>query len=332
MALILFDGFEALPAVRSDVSLSTGTTMTAVEGRDGVGKAAVGAGIGQIITYPVPSVDTLIYGFGWFPLTSVSNLVRFYSGAGTLQLQFNIEADGRITIKRGSTTIQTSTLTISFNVWHYIEVKCTLADAGGIFIMKVDGVEFLNFTGDTRNTGTDTQFTSVQTYMRASALNGHLDDVVILDGTGPAPYNDFIGERVVKAVRPAANGANSDWVGSDADSVDNYALVNKVTPDVTTYVGATTPGDKDTYDFGAVSGLASVDAVQVAVYAQKSDSGSKLLKTVAVDGVDEVQSGIIPLSTTPQLLVGTMMQTAPDGGAWTQAKVNSAEYGVVVDT
>lgn len=216
--------------------------------------------------------------------------------------------------------------------WNYVELKATLADAGGTAIVRLNGVEVINFTGDTRSGGSDTAWTACT----FDSGNNHVqhDDLYILDGTGPAPYNDFLGDVKVETVVPTGNGTTSQLTGSDGNSTDNYLLVDELPVSVTDYAGSSTVGDKDTYAMGNISTASGqVFAVQASALAFKSDAGVANMKVVErVSSGTERESTSTPLTASPGAWITTGPRTAdPDSAAWTIASVNSAEFGTKVD-
>jgi hypothetical protein len=168
--------------------------------------------------------------------------------------------------------------------------------------------------------------------VRLPTLNDNrIDDLYVCDGTGSAPYNDFLGERVVKAKRLVGNGAASQWTGSDGNSTDNYLLLDEDPLNTTDYVASSTAGQQDLYALSAATGLLSVDAVQVAAYTSKSDSGARSWKPLIRNTAGTVDTGAaVALSTTWTLQQGAVRQTDPAGAAWTTTTVNGIQAGAEV--
>lgn len=268
-------------------------------------------------------------------LTTAAWLTLRGDAGATSHLNVIFDSVGHLVLRRGTTTLATSAQTASAGVWYYLEVKATIADAGGVCVVRVDGVDWINFTGDTRNAGTATTIDSLRLIGAGSGTSGTItwDDMYVCDGTGAAPYNDFIGDHKVETLRPAGNGASSQFVGSDGNSVDNYLLVNEVTPDPADYVGSGVAGSRDLYDTGDLAATTSgtVRAVQVQLYAAKSDAGTATVKTAirSPSGVVDASTAQ-PLSTTYAMLNGPIRLTDPDGAAWTIGTVNGMQVGAEV--
>jgi hypothetical protein len=333
MALLVMDGFEFAPLVRSAYTVSGGSILVAT-GRDGVGKA-LQTQTGSVVI-PV-SAATVIIGIGVAIPSGAygsgpSSFFQIWGDAGATQhLTFQIDANGHVTVKRGSvsgTLLGTGTNAISSNAWHWFEIKATIADAGGIVVVKVDGITEINFTGDTKNAGTLTTVSTV--VIPGGGSPSAFDDLVICDATGSAPFNDFFGEKVIRMKRPNGNGATNQWIGSDADSVNNYLLVDDPPPvSSTDYTGSPTATERDLYALSSATGLASVDAIQNIAYVAKSDAGVRSVKTVTRNaGGTVTASPAVPLSTTYVLAQGGIEQTDPSGAAWTPTNINTIQAGV----
>ena len=115
---------------------------------------------------------------------------------------------------------------------------------------------------------------------RLAAANAY-DDVYIADTTG-SYNNDFLGELTVEHLRPASDDT-AQWLGSDANSVDNYALVDEAgTYNGADYVASSTVGQRDLYvPTASTQPITSpVVGVVVAAVAMKTDAGTRTAKLV----------------------------------------------------
>jgi hypothetical protein len=338
--IVHFDGYETGSSLLSNTTIP-GTSAVSTTGRDGVGVAVRGNGAGSILKTFTSGSDTIFWHQGtrvtdgYFGSTSISGIlfnVRTDSGA-SIHLSANIDATGHITLRRGNsagTVIQTSTLTFPTGFgWHSIEGKATVHDTTGECIIKVDGVEWINFTGDTRNAGTSTR-PDAMSFGVDSGLGPFQDDFLIVDTTG-ASNNSWTGEISIVGIRPSGNGANSGLTGSDGNSTDNYLLVDEVALNTSDYVGSATTGALDTYDMTAVGKTGTVVAVQNLAYAAKSDAGTKSFKHVTrSSGGTLLKSSDVALSTTYLVYSGPIWLQDADSLDWTVSRVNSAEFGFEV--
>jgi hypothetical protein len=251
-------------------------------------------------------------------------------GASVSHLTIGTNALGNMLLRFGNaagTIIATSTQNISAGVWYYIEAKVVISDTVGICVVKLNGVTWINFSGDTKNAGTLSSVSNIQLGWSTSVTAW--DDLILMDDTGAAPYNDFIGERVIRPMRPNGVGAVTGLTPNSA--VANWTTVDEDPWSATADYNSATATATDTYAFSDVSGLTSVDAVQVAMYALKMDSGSRNIRAVQrTSGGTQVESVDFPLSTTIAPYQGAIRLTDPSGATWTQSLVNSAEYGVKI--
>jgi len=335
MARILADGFETNGLLKPSMVASSGVNFPT--GRDGVGHAYTGGNASATLVTTLPStLSTIILGVGAKCTSSVLGqtgsaygLTLYGDANATSHLTVNVDASNHITLRRGAgngTIIATATLTVPVNTWFYLEVKATIADSGGICIVKVDGTEHINFTGDTKNAGTLTTFSGFN-LMGSSAWT--LDDLFVLDATGSAPYNDFIGDVSIKGLRPNGNGASSQYLGSDGNSTDNYLLTDEDPWNTTDYVGDSTAGNRDLYEHGDLAIVGTVHCVQEHIYAQKSDGGARSIKTAKRSTGGTVLAGSSQaLSTSWTLYSSALDATDADGVDWTVSTVNSHQFGV----
>lgn len=341
MAIIDLDGYETGTTLMPNHTMS-GTPATG-SGRDGVGVSLRGSAGGSFLQrYFTSGSDTVYWHQGilvngsaaWNTgLTGSYFFILLADSGAVSHLSADIDATGHLRLRRGGvggTSIQTSTQVFpTSSAWLSMEVKATIHDTTGECVIKVNGVEWINFTGDTRNAGTSTRPDMIQ--LGAGNPGFWCDDFLMNDTTGAA-NNSWTSEVSIVGIRPAGNGANSALVGSDADSVNNYLLVDDPIPfNTTDYVGSVTNGALDTYDMNTIAKTGTVLAVQQLTYAAKSDATGKSFKHVMRSATPAlVKSGVIPLSTTYALYAGPVWTTDGDGTAWTVAKVNAHEFGFEV--
>jgi hypothetical protein len=333
MALQLYDGFEIAPTQRNGLTCSSGVLVsnTGRTGGKSVGLSASGANT-QI---PLPTPAAICYvgiafketGSAWGSTSAGAYLLNTWGDAGAVQhVTINVSNDGHITVRRGGangTIIATSTLTITANAWHYLEARIVVSDASGEVIVRVDGAEYINATGlDTKNGGTATTVSTIGFGQFGSCV---YDDLYVCDGTGAAPYNTFLGDKVIRRATPDGAGASTGFTPSAGS---NYQCVDEDPWTTADYVAAAAAAT-DLYSHSDVSGFSSVDATQVITYSLKTDAGARTLRTVTRSAVGtSAESADLALPTSVAVVQGPIRQTDPDGAAWTQSLVNSAQYGV----
>lgn len=341
MTLLLMEGFEnvvdsgnnATPLQLGNWSGSSVAVNTANGRLGGLGVIPIGSTISPLI----PPLTEIIIGCAVkipdISVNGASNYIFYLVGDGTStgHLSVTTTAGGALQIRRGNgtaTVIATSpTGLIQSGVWGYVEFRATIADAGGKAIVRWNGVEAINFTGDTKNGGTNT--TIDMTYFGGGNIHCY-DDIYIIDPTtGSAPYNDFLGDVRIQSIFPNGNGSFSQGTGSDADSVDNYALIDEARAASTTdYVDLST-GEKDTYSYQdtTLPATSTIYAVQAVTHAQKTDTGFITTADVARLGANE-SVGTASVPGTSAEIKRTIWTSKPGGGAWTVTDVNNAEFGV----
>jgi hypothetical protein len=187
------------------------------------------------------------------------------------------------------------------------------------------------FTTDVAITG-DTNLTS-------ATIAGGLD-----------PNSGFPRDAFIFGLIPNGN-SSSQLVGSDADSTDNYLLVDDRPMDdataITTYVEeTTTPGNRDIYELENVSArgfvaadIASIVTVELNAVAQRDGTGINNLAFVHedVDGASgEIDSADQGLATTPEghseLLEEASTGVDWDSGATVITKVDALRIGVKLNS
>jgi hypothetical protein len=259
-----------------------------------------------------------------------TRIFNFQSDAGaTVHTTLRILPSGQVQVQRGDgTVLATSSFAqpMTPNTWHYVEFKATLHDTTGSVYVRVDEVQVIAATGlDTKNGGTKTVYDHVFVNTDQAC---YWTDVYVCNGAGTV-NSDFLGDIIVETLLPSGNGNSSVLVGSDGNSVNNYALVNEATPDSTTYVGSATTGDKDTYVFADLAHTSgAILGVVVSSYAAKSDAGARTGREVVRSaGTDYPSATDQALSTTYAAYKEVHEVNPATAAAWNIAAVNAAEFG-----
>lgn len=343
MALLFFDGFEtyATADITKDWNSTTGTVaINSAAGRRG-GGALLAPNSSQTAAYVAKTLPgnyaTLICGFSFkFNAMPTIGGVNIFSlrDAGQTQIIIVLNTDGTLSISRGGiTTLGTTTYTLTTNTEYYIEFKATIHDTTGSFELRIDGVNQLSATNqDTKNTANAHANQLLLGATNNPNVMGSIytyDDLYVLDTTGSAPTNDFLGDCRVDAVLANADGNYTQWTPSTG--TDHYALVDDITPNTTDYNSSSTVGQKDSYAMtNPTLNSSTIYGVRAKVAAHKDDAGTKSIKVGVRSGTSDSLSSGQSLATS-QLYYSNIHTTDPNtGAAWTQSGLDNME--VVVET
>lgn len=299
-------------------------------GRNGTNGMQLVSTDAPTITKTIDAQATWVVGFAIKFASVVANGFFKLLDAGSDQLELRLNSSGNVVLTRAGTTLATGTQVLTGVTFYFVELKTTIADAGGTAIVRINGVEDINFTGDTKATANATA-NQIQFWNQGNVTQNY-DDLYVCDGTGGAPTDTFLGDVRVQATYPSGNGNSSQLVGQDADSTDNYLNVDETAQDGdTTYVESSTVGNKDTYAFGNLTPTTgTVYGVQVLPFAKKTDAGTRSIVSVARLSGTEVDSAVKTL-TTDYIYLPDIREAKPGGGTWSITDVNNAEFGIKIN-
>lgn len=341
MTLLWTEGFESVAAnaatgLPKGTTGAVGTVNTSYGRYGGTGYQIGNGGTNWAIFGPQ---TTLIVGLGVrfaaYPAVNANAmLMSFYNVTTASRLSVTVNGRGGLDLRLGAgdgTVIASSVDNLTqLNVYGYLEMKATMADSGGTAIVRWNGVEVINFTGDTRSAGTGTTWDTLLTYGINMTL--WLDDLYIANADGPAPNNDFLGDVRVVTIYPNGNGNSSQGTGSDANSTDNYLLVDEAGAVTTADYVDLSAAEKDTYTYQDISGFAAgitVYGVHVVSSVAKTDAG-------AISGAHVARYSSTESTATAKAMPATVgiisdiFETKPTGGAWSSlAEINGTEFGLV---
>jgi len=269
---------------------------------------------------------------GFYLGYSPGGIMELLDSAGSAQIFIGILTGSYLLqLRRGSyngAVLATSELSMPVNTWVCVEVYAKIADASGQIIVKIDGDEWINYSGDTQNTANANaamiRFGCASVHEKFIAYS-YYDDIAVNDTAG-AQNNSWIGRGGIVGLFPNGAGTHTDW---DPNTGTNYEAVDEKPHDSdTTYVSTTTADEVDTY---AMADLANSDyvvsAVQWLAAARLDEAGSAAIKPVLRQGGTDYAGDSQGLDIT-YAYKKKIYDTAPNGDAWTYANVNAIEAGV----
>ena len=229
-----------------------------------------------------------------------------------------------------------STTILAVGVWVHVAVKFKAHATTGTVEVQINGITEI---GPLTSIDTSTSDTGVSALVLGATIPDTVipsidfDDVVICDTSGTT-NNDFLGDQQVLQRKPVGNGNSSQLLGSDANSTDNYLLVDDDTDpdDDTTYNQSATTGDKDTYAYEDLPAeITTIKAVGVRTIGKKLTAAAKDVKAVARSSGTEADSGPLGFIDGAYTARRAVFEVDPNTStAWTPTTYNAAEFGAKI--
>jgi hypothetical protein len=344
MALLFIDSFDHYnigsitrkwnaPALTDTSSGAIGT------GRYGTGNYKV-TGAQKSVMKVLGTSTTLIAGFAFKGTGSMSIsaaiILRFYD-AGTAQVELRVNADLTLSFTRGATTLGTSTVALNAGVWSYLECKCTFHNTAGVVEVRQNGTAIIgpltnqNTRSTSNNSANSLAIGFVSAGSGAFGTSGEFDDFYVCDDTGGSPQNTFLGDVRIDALAPSGNGAHSDWTAS---SGANYTDVDEQPEnDDTDYVFSNTVNNVDTYAFNdMVSPSATIYGEQLNLQVRKTDGGLRGAAPVTRQSSTDYVGSTSNVAESYYDIREIRVLDPATNLAWTDAGINSAEFGIKLIT
>ena len=226
--------------------------------------------------------------------------------------------------------------------WHYIEIRMRQSATVGQIEIHVNGEQLINATNlDTQGDSGETFFDTIR-FLGGEASSTTvtteqvlIDDIYILDVTGAAPTNTFLGPTKVEGLFPTAEGATINFTPSTG--TNNAALVDENPKnDDTDYNSSTdTASNKDLFAAGNLSTITgTIYGVQITAQARSTNGFPVGLQCIVAEGTPTQGTGnVIEVSTDSKYLsVQHLFEDNPDtAAAWVVAEVNGMEIGYEID-
>jgi hypothetical protein len=222
----------------------------------------------------------------------------------------------------GGTVLGTGTANVGVNVWQYLELKVVVSATVGTVELRLDGATSPDITASGLNTGAVNVNEIVVGFVNAAT---YYDDIYVVDTSGSAPTNTWLGDSRVETLYPSSNGTNTAWTGVYTD-VDDPATFDSDT----TYISSATPGDLETYGMTNLSvATGTVFAVQTNLIARKDDAGLRTIAPVIrTGGTDYAGTTTATLSSSYLDYTQLYDRQDPVAADWSVTTVNAMEAGV----
>jgi hypothetical protein len=231
-----------------------------------------------------PNASTVISNFALCkPEQAGSTIATLYNGNHS-QAYISMDATGIISLYNASGLIISGTKKILRSNWYWINWKVTIGP-NATSQLWIDGV--LDHDVLSANTGVGyLSSTSVQFVggNHPAGVNGNvlIDDLFILDDSGPAPWNDILPDTHIFTAFPNGN-ISVTWTPNTA--AWNYAEIDESPDDGdTTYVGTNLPQNTDIYSVFPNPNRSPVQIVQINWVARKDSTGNRYIQ-IQTDGV-----------------------------------------------
>lgn len=248
------------------------------------------------------------------------------------QVDVRVTNDGAFQFTRNGSVIATSgPYLITFGSWNYMEVKVTISSSGGVIILRLNGQTFMTQTGlNTQTSGNNyVNQVRIQPFSASGNYNFRIDDVCILDNSGPSPQNDFLGECRVQTQWPSANGDTNQF--STVGALTNYQAVDETISDGdTSYVKSGTVGYIDDYTMGTVNLTGTIYGVQVNLTQRKDDVGVRSICPVIKSGGTFYEGNAVACGSDYAVTQKIWPLEPYGAAAWTNASVNAMTAGIKI--
>jgi len=261
-------------------------------------------------------------------MTSIAvahQLIR-WTKAGTILGSVRMNSTtAKLEIYTGTGTLVATSANSLLATTHYLlETHIKISDAVGAIDVRIDGVDFVSFAGDTQPGG-DTTFDALIGYTTGTL---YLDDLAFNDTTGGVD-NSWCGDGKVVMLPPSAAGDTTQWTPSAGS---NWQNVDEVPPTADTdYNSANVSGYVDLYN--TTTFTIPANHVIKRVYAEARTREETAAGDVLQFGVKT--NSVAYWSASQQQLtsygryVGDEYRTNPNTSvAWTQGELDALQVGV----
>ena len=271
--------------------------------------------------------------------TNGNILLTLRDNAGTTQITIQLnQYTGQVQVRRGAynSTVIGRGGELHQDRWNCIEFRLLVDDApGGVFQLKVDGTQVIDFAGDTQETANANvlsfEIGGVDGVL-GNACIGYYDDIAFNDVAGGV-NDSWIGRGGIPAIFPEGVGNSTDLQLHPNTGEANWEDVDEKPPDDdTTYVFDDLVDDHDSYETEDLIATGTISAVQWLARAKAVLVGApEIMRVLRIGGTDYDGAADIAIDAAYDYYT-EILDLDPDAGpgVWTVAAVNGMELGVKI--
>lgn len=232
---------------------------------------------------------------------------------------------GRLQVYNNSTFLGQSDEIVRQNAWAYIEMK-VITGASGYVEVRLNGRTVLTLSGvDTRPGSVEAYHSRLFWFFGSGNLN-YFDDLYVLDGT--PGLNDFLGPVKVVTAYPSADTEVHEYQRQPDETQQHHDYVNQpVCDDDTTYKQSTEIAQTDLYEADTLLTPTTIHGVQLVTDCRNSDGNPSDIYQVAKLNGTLSDGAKQTITTSNYTTVRRIMETDPEGNAWTLNNFNNTQFG-----
>jgi hypothetical protein len=262
------------------------------------------------------------------------SIIQFWDTA-TSQMELRINSSGNLFLSRNNTTLATSSSNLSNNIWYYIEFLCTISPSisSNQCMVNVNNTNWLNLPAGTNTRATSNSYANMVSFLAAfqgsyfTGIATQIDDLYILDGTGSAPLNTFLGDSRVEAHFPSQNGSLTNWTPSSGNA---FGCINDpLTNSDSNFISSSTVNNVSSFPTTPLSSSpTTIFGMQLSHSSRKSDAGTRQVQDfVRLSSTN--YPGVTNNLSNSYSQYSTIYPNDPSTSLpWTLSNLNAVELGV----
>jgi hypothetical protein len=236
-------------------------------------------------------------------------------------LQYS-SASSRLEIYYGGTLAATGVHEFRRYITYHIEIYVLIANENGRFVVKLNGVTDIDYTGDTQGSDTSNQMDRIRfgSFGGTTGTSIYVDDVIVDD-------SNFPGDTRIQKIAINGAGTTTQWTPSIGV---NYQCVDEIPADDADYVYTNTVDQIDSYNVTSLEGeIESVKCIQVQARAKKEglSTPQNLQLGVRTNAIDYF-GGSQALESDYKGFSEIWESNPATSSAWTKAVIDDLEIGI----
>lgn len=228
----------------------------------------------------------------------------------------------------------------NINVWNWVELRVKMSSSSttndGIVELWLNNQKIISNTACVTKNYASTYYRGIglcTEYGASNDFNNLIDDIYIVDTTGPAPWNDRLGDCRIASVALTSDSGPNDF-GVSTGNTNHYTVVDEIPYSASDWLStsALNSGFGEMFRLAGLPSTNTFSVLSTAVVAVggKTDAGNAAFKISIRSGSTRANSNTQYLSTTNTYYSQEWVTNPNTSAQWTVSEWANANVGVYV--
>jgi len=216
--------------------------------------------------------------------------------------------------------------TVKFNSYNQLEFLVTIDATSGVLALNFNRANVINFTGNTLTTGVNAFVNQIYFGANSTSAVNWFDNMYLLDNTGNAPLNTFLGNWRVDTAGPnadSATGGLNAWAFTTPQGTD-WGNAANIPPVAADFNSSATVGQRMSFRYPNIN-TSKVLALNAWMQVEQDAAGTRTVLPIYRSNAVDQNGTVINLPTSLTYFTQNSVIDPNTGQPWASGSVAAAQ-------